>query len=390
MAQTRWMIGMALTTTLLTGCGGSSDNKIDDNPDNGGSDNGGDGITRMVVDASSSDTMAYLNLASGEVLNLTAAQAAESEDWHLALRRYNIQLNGGASGPGAVVGVVGDDQADFYDDSGEPVANVFLNATPDSELEHLKDTFTAPARWSQDSVVSGLGEAWYNYDHSNGNMSANSDNGYLLRSGEGDSYARLRATEFTFPTRTGQGITSFEFSFDVQPAGTEQFTGTATFTGSIPPEGGERCFDFDSNATVDCANSENWDLVLGFADRSLYLRTNSGPSGNGDGGAFGPMTWSDLSDYTSATTDPGGNSLASHFNADSTGGVFVDHGWYAYNLSEQHQLWPNYRVYLIDTDRNDDASPVYAVQLIGYYGDDGESGQPVLRWREVTLTEAAE
>lgn len=388
MIKARWITTMALSSALLAGCGGS-DNDIADNP--GGSDIKGDGVSEAVIDATSYDTVAYFNLASGRVVALSEAEAAASTDWHIAFKRYDVRLNGGASGSGRVVGAVGATQDDFYDGAGEPIANVFVNATANSELEHLLADFTEPARWSSDAIVSTLGEDWYVYDYTNGNMSANDTKGYLIRSAEGDSYARLRVTDFTFPTRTGEGITSFNLAFDVQPGGQVTFTGTATFTGSIPAEGGERCFDFDTNATVDCASSNAWDIVLGFSGRTLYLRTNSGPSGPGAGGAFGPFDWTDLAAYTSATTDTEGAPLASRYSADSTGGVFVGSSWYAYGMAGGHQLWPNYRVYLIDVDANDDSSAVYAVQITGYYGDShgsGASGQPVIRWREVTLKEA--
>ncbi|SFM78241.1 HmuY family protein [Marinobacter zhejiangensis] len=390
MSKVRWIATLALGSAVLSGCGGGSDNTIAGDSGAGAGTGTDGGVFTAVIDASAYDSRVYFNLSTGEVVALTDAQAAASSDWHLALKRYDIQLNGGASGPGTVVAALGAGQDDFYDGSGEPIANVFVNATAESELEHLLADFSAPASWSSDVVVSTLGDDWYVYDYTNGNISANDANGYLVRSAEGDSYARLQVTDFTFPTRTGEGVTSFEMAFDVQVAGSSQFTSAATFNGSIPPEGGELCFDFDSNATVDCMASNSWDIVLGFSGRSLYLRTNSGPSGSGDGGAFGPFDWPELSAYTSATTDPGGSNLTSLYAADSTGGVFVENSWYAYGVAGGHQLWPNYRVYLVDVDSNDGSSPVYALQMTGYYGGsdgNGASGQPVIRWREVTLME---
>ena len=37
----------------------------------------------------------------------------------------------------------------------------------------------------------------------------------------------------------------------MQVPDTEQFTDTAVFTGSLPSEGGDLCFDFDAEATTD-------------------------------------------------------------------------------------------------------------------------------------------
>ena len=173
----------------------------------------------------------------------------------------------------------------------------------------------------------------------------------------------------------------------MQPSAQSTFTGIATFTGSIPSTGGDLCFDFDSDATVGC-DTDTWDINLGFSGRDIYLRTNSGSSGDGDGGAFGAFEWTDLEVYTSATVSPGGESITHHYEADTSSGIFTDSSWYAYNLQGAHKLWPNYRVYLIDTDSTDDASPIYAMQVTGYYNDSGESGHPAVRWMPVELTTA--
>lgn len=388
MIHPRTILSLAVVTVLLAGCGGGSSNDIaDDSGDSGSGDDQQAGVTTKQVDASDSSTPVYLNLETGEQVDLTEDEAAASTDWHLAFQRNTIQLNSGASGPGNVVGAIGADQADFYNSNGAPNTSVFLNATADSELEHLLAEMVEPSSWTADALISQFADDWYNYDPSNGNISANADNGWLVRSGEGDSYARMQVNTFDFPTRTGEGIKDIQIDFDVQPAAQSTFTTTASFTGSIPAIGGELCFDFDSNTTVGC-DATTWDIKLGFAGRDLYLRSNSGPSSNGDGGVFGAFEWTELSTYTSATITPGGESISGLYAADATGGIFVDSAWYAYSLEGNHKLWPNYRVYLIDTDSNDDASPIYGLQVIGYYNDAGTSGFPKIRWKTVELTAA--
>lgn len=381
------LLSLAVASILLSACGGGSSNDISDSDDNGGSNGLPDNVSTQQINASSSDTAVYMNLETGSVLTMTDEEAAASSDWHLAFKRNNIQLNSGASGPGQVAGAVAADQADFYTGSGEPNSSVFLNATADSELEHLLAEMSEPSTWTNDALVSQFGEDWYIYNFSNGNMTANSENGWLVRSSEGDSYARLQVNEFDFPTRTGEGIKSFRIDFDVQPSAQSTFTGIATFTGSIPSTGGDLCFDFDSDTTVGC-DTENWDINLGFSGRDIYLRTNSGSSGDGDGGAFGAFEWTDLDVYTSATISPSGQSITHHYEADTSSGIFTNSLWYAYSLQGNHKLWPNYRVYLIDTDSTDDASPIYAMQVTGYYNDIGESGHPAIRWTPVELTTA--
>ncbi|MDO6822699.1 HmuY family protein [Marinobacter sp. 1_MG-2023] len=361
---------------VMAACGGGSDNQIDGEADDGGES--GTDYNQLVIDARAETQ--YLNLATGEVVS-------SDGDWDLAFNRTSVQLNSGASGNGRVAGAVGDEQAEFYDAAGDPDLNKFVGATADGELDHMKSSFSVPESWTSDDVVYAFGDGWSVYGDG-GVISEVPDIGYLVRSAEGDSYARMRILDFNFPTRTGGGIESFNLEFEVQVAGTTQLSGsTVSFTQPAEYDGGDACFDFDTGVAVDCATSETWDVLIGFSGREWYLKTNSGPSGSGQGGALGPIPWAELSAYTSATIDNAtGESLVRAYAPDSTGGLFAASSWYAYNLQGAHKLWPNFRVYLIDSDSEDASAPVYAMQIINYYGSDGNSGQPEIRWKEINLT----
>lgn len=382
-----WWAGLLGAALVLTGCGG------------GGSDSGTgveeegeervlESVSTATLDATSYDDYTYYDLTNGEVIALTEAEAASSTEWHIAFRRSTIKLNGGTSGPGSVAGAVVAEQADFYTSSGDPDANVFLNATADSELEHLEATYTVPSSLVEDELVTmleGSGDVmgtqmdlgWYWYNFMTHQTSLNDTNGWLLRSGEGDSYARFRATALTYDSDDGLDVT---FAFDVQVSGTSQISTTAQFMAHVDSTGGETCFDFDTNATVACSGTA-WDLKMGIEGYSWYLHSNGGLSGEGDGAAFGPVTWAgDLEDYTSATSTPDGTNIAFLYSADSSSGVFESDSWYAYNLTGTHKLHPNYRVYWIDTDADDADAPKYLLQVTGYYSDVGVSGNPSIRW----------
>src|SRR5690554_877648 len=380
-------LGLAAAVVLLAGCGGS-ENSLGGSDETGGSSE----IQRQVVDAKSYSQATYLNLNTGATMQMTAEEAQGRDDWHLSFKRDTVQVNGGASGMGSVAGAVANAQDKFYDAAGEPNFNLLVNATASSEEEALLAEYPKPGSrdWISDSITNNFGDDWYSYNPNGGIMNANSDNGWLLRSAEGNSYARMRMTEMDFPTRTGEGIKSFTAVFDVQVPDTTSFAPTqATFTGAIGPEGGGLCFDFDADSTVNCETSAHWDVKLGFAGRDIYLRSNSGTSGEGNGGVFGPFKWDDLAVYTSATIAPGsGEDITGRYAADTTSGVFNASSWYAYDQAGGHLLRPNFRVYLIDTDTNDAQAPVYAVQIVGYYGDDTVSGQPIVRWTNASLTAA--
>ena len=177
---------LAFALTACSGGGGSDSGSDIGTPDTGGGDQ--TGIRSATVDASSQSDYVYFNLTRGETVALTADEAAASQDWHLAFRRTNIKLNGGASGPGTVAGALLVAQDDFYDVDGDADANIFLNATPDSELEHLSGLLTPASRLVSDSISSALvgsgdmvgGQmdmGWYFYDLATHTLSLNDTTG---------------------------------------------------------------------------------------------------------------------------------------------------------------------------------------------------------------------
>jgi hypothetical protein len=114
-------------------------------------------------------------------------------------------------------------------------------------------------------------------------------------------------------------------------------------------------------------SDEAWDLAFEGWD----VFTNSGPSGGGKGGGFGPLDapvfLSDLAPEIPFITQ------------DKPGGAFVD--WYEYEGAPAHALWSRFHVYGVKSgDR------LWKVQVLGYYGDrDGApvSGLYKVRYAEV-------
>lgn len=358
---------IVLASFMLTACGSDTDNTAES------TDESQSHISRKLLPAASETV--YLNLETGTLV-------AESGDWHIATNRLAFKLNGGASGSGKVGGALAVDQEEFYEDSGEPNVSVFTNATENSEEEHLLGIFQEPDTWQQDAFASAFGssDTWSQYDYDTGLITEKADVGYLVRSAEGDSYARMRVVDFDFPTQDPEvnGIRSFRFEFDVQAAGDSQFSSTpVVFEAPSDFDGMEACYDFDAAAVVDCTTSDVWDVLVGFSGRNWYLKTNSGTSGNGQGGASDPMGWEELA---SNDADPG---YARIYSSDSTGGIFSDNTWYAYSLNGGHKIWPNFRTFLIKSDIEDPESTVWALQIVGYYDESGNSGQPTVRWLSV-------
>lgn len=370
-------LGLSLVLAL-TGCLDSDDNDSGNNNDDDGG--GGPGYSEVTLDATDTETWTHLNLVTGETTDADGT-------WHVAAQRNRLKINGGASGPGNGVGALIQSQDEYYDEEGNPDPSVFLNRTPEDEVDTLLASFEEPVTddWYREVITNAFGSDWYEYDTATGDMSANDQVGWLVRGHDGETYAALVVTDFVFRTRAGEGVEAIEFDLRVQPAEANSFEQAFSLRedgGIIPSGGGTICFHFTGGGSSSDCSGDEWDVQLGFEDRDVFLRTNSGPSGPGDGALFGPMNRSDLDGYQEATHSPGGSSIASHYSADATGGVFVEHPWYAYNLEGRHQLWPNYRVYLIDSDADDDTAPRHALQVINYYNEAGESGHITLRYRE--------
>jgi hypothetical protein len=133
---------------------------------------------------------------------------------------------------------------------------------------------------------------------------------------------------------------------------------------------GKTFVDLTAPAVVTVADplaSYDWDVAFEGYD----VFTNSGASGPGLGGAFGPL---DPEEFDSGERPP-----VPFLFEDGIGGAFVR--WWAYDSTE-HVLYSRFHVYgLRDGDR------LFKVQILSYYGE--VAGAPVraiyrLRWAEVT------
>lgn len=175
------------------------------------------------------------------------------------------------------------------------------------------------------------------------------------------------------------------------------FSKSATWTATLPAAGQSVCYDFDAAAEVAGCAGTAWDVKLVSQGRAASFATNSGPNGTGRGAAFGgpfEHTWAQLLTWPNANTDPAsGRQVPSNvYTADSARNAFtgtnpIGSAAFEYSLNNDNRLYPTYRVFLVTTDAsNADATgatvPVYAVQLVGYYGGAGGTtgGHVSLQW----------
>lgn len=318
---------------------------------------------------------AYFNLVRGEVVELSDAQAQVSTDWHVAFKRTNTFFNGGVAGPGNVTSATLATQDDFYNGD-EAVDERFFNATPESELEVFTGAVVGEQSFAADTpkptITSDGGDAsWWSYNSTTHTLAAAPDNWSVIRGADGQSYAKMHVTAIDTAAR------SVTVELFVQGAGSSAFSATpTTWTADLDDAaGGAACFDIDTAAEMDCdSQADLWDLrtEISASGRAWTLWTNGGAYGDGrSGAAMSGLDAATVAGYASAAEVPG-------FFADAMSNAVKDNAWYAYNLSGNHKLWPNYRVYAVDT-----GDGIYKIQLTSYYDPAaGTSGHITLRYAE--------
>ena len=369
-----------VSSMLMAACGGSNSSAATQATSTSG-------LSEKVVNATAGGSGAaptnpankhtYFNLDTGLIVDLTDAAAKTSTTWHMAFKRTGIKLNGGASGAGSVTDAVADKQDDFYSTGTTPNASVFLNATPASKLATITEVKTsAGLAFSSDKNVNqitsdGGSKSWWLYNPTARTVGANSPAWNVIRSAEGDSFAKFHVTNIVQASR------DITLEFFIQSVGNATFSSTpVTWTSAIGAGGGAKCYDIDTTVEVDCTTkASDWDIQVevSASGRSWTMWTNGGVRGSARSGAsFGTLTKAQADGFVASTT-PGLT-----FIADAPSGVFKDSSWYAYNLQGGHKLWPNYRVYIVDTGTNK-----YKLQITSYYGTSGTSGMINLRYAKL-------
>jgi len=320
---------------------------------------------------------AYLDLDTGQVLDIDDAAADTDTDWEIAFRRVAVRLNGGASGPGSVRGGIADAQLDFYDENDEPLVASFVAASAEAELaaiERSVDTATIEYLDERENPgITGDGvdtaASWWIYDPAARTITANPSVNYVIRGANGDSFAKLRVTDIQQAER--------QISIELQPQGgdADAFAAATIWMAAIDADGGRACYDIDTLSEVDCQSaSERWDLQAEIdADgRGWNLWTNGGTRGDGGAGAsFGPLSADAIAAFVSGDDVP-------VWTEDSAGGVFERYAWYAYDLRDENRIWPNYRVYAIDN-----GSDAWKLQVLRYYDEAGTSGRLQVRFAPI-------
>ena len=353
----------------LTACGSSSsDDTSVETPDevtdgSGDSDAGSsDGeneegtIYGPFSTGSTSEPVAvYFDLDTQTQLTLTEEEAATDTTWDIGFKRTNVFLN--TNQETAVSLYFTGNNSDFYDDTGAPVPDLFLNASADSELDDYlavtqSDIPDADA-FSTDTETQMIGDTFYNYDFTTHVVTPNEDTYYIVFSDS--NYTKFHVTDIVTEGRVIGEITlgvMHQSVLDGQTTFAEEVALTLDAVGCSDAV----YVDFDLQQVV--TQADGWDLTipcadgagefaLTIADDATVLRTDAQTYNGVDTEAAQYYGFSEetVSEYAMSTNN-----------------------WYFYD-STSHLLYSQFGVYLIQA-----GDTTYKLQITSYYDEEGTSG----------------
>jgi hypothetical protein len=305
----------------------------------------------LTVDA----TAGWAFVALGEsAAQVTVTDATTSTGWDIAFNATRVMLNGGAAGPGGVVGYCVCQNAAATEGQIEAM-------TPAAERGGFEAVMLAavPAggdAWESDALDAAI-TGWYAYNVTTHEVSAVPSEVWKVRgAGPAPEYAKLHITDIAGATQSAARVT---IEYAVQPSAGEPLG--ATQSAVLDGHTGPVRFDFATSAVVE---TDSWDIMLDGYD----IRINGGVSGTGGAGAV-------AADESFAAMTDASDAPAQIYRGDAFGGVFAMHPWYRYNLDGNHTIFPTFDVFLVKR-----GTAVYKIQIIGYYNTAGDARHITFRY----------
>lgn len=359
------VISMAvlLLTAGLQGCDSSSS---DD--DNNGSTSPDTLIEKVsVLDATKAK--ARIDFATGKVVE-------EENTWQVAYQKYiGFSLKTG------VKACLAHEITALYDADSKPIEAEFSKLTKDNTLAGFNqvdinntDICTPVADTIKPQISS---EAWWTYNSdpaAAGKVTVHTDtsNGWILKSADGKSYARIKFTEFA--TR------QYTMKMNVEKWNGSSFD-AAMQTPDLDFSSETAYWDLETNS-VSAIDNGDWELKFSKEDRDILIQVNGGASGKGQAGVAG-KDGALLAASVDDVTDPTDTTQVYKYFADSAEGALTqpgDFGPLEYGVGEgNHDMWPTFATYLIEDNSN-----FYKMQVISNKGESGSdpSATLVIRYDE--------
>lgn len=366
LAMNKPALATIISTAMLLGACSSSD---DNTPKPTTPGDSSAGVSSVKINATNYNTPAYFDFESGKIVN-------ESDDWDVAFIRDKILVNDGKRT------AIADKQEEYYQADGSTPANngqEFANATDASELPSLLNATAIIGDWVKSGVKPAIDSSWYKPGV---HPLQPSGQYFILKSEQGNSYAKMVVSNIT---------PSYDVTVDfyVQAKGESAFSATASQWVLSLASAGEVCYDFDTAQEVACS-STSWDIKSSVQGRNSSLLTNGGVSGSAKAAVYKLADSETEADYPHGDFRNASQKgvFPAAWQQDVKASIFADYSWYAYDpLGDgKHQLYSNYRVYVIDTDTVEGNNQPYKMQVTAYYNDSGVSGNYSVRYAPLNVT----
>ncbi len=337
----------ASSLLLLAGCGAS---EAPTGTDTGGALALNQVVTAGPLNASSLDTLVYFSFDQRALVPRTS-------QWDVALRRYEVRVNGGVTGSGGVTGY------NLQNNRTATNAQVlaFTNVNTLAAFDSVRDLrIPADSLFAADRLIPNA-NAFLNLGA--GVPTANAAAYWKVRTATG-GFVLMRVTAIAF---TGRALTSVTFESRTQ-AGTAL---GAPRTFSILPGSSPIAINLTTGQSVTPALC-NWDVQVVPATYEITLNTACSV------GTYPGAATPGFAATTSASDAPSYASYLSVLTGPIPSSIEDLNGPFRYDINGDQRLSPTFNTYLI---RN--GTKTYKLQVIGYYGTSGAGGFPTIRYARI-------
>ncbi|MBL0177609.1 MAG: hypothetical protein IPP98_00575 [Gemmatimonadetes bacterium] len=328
-------------------------------------DTTGPGPTGQVsINATSTTDFRYFNLSTGS--EVTVSDPGSSTAWDIAIRRYEVRLNGGVAGTKGVTGVR------VLDNSTLPAATI-LGFTPASQLASFDGVTASSIPAASAFTSTDLAEtltAWFRAVNAT-TIVASPSAAWKVRRADG-GYAVVRVAELTL---NGFSLASLRLEYRLQPAGgVLGAVQSVTVPAGASDAPGKVLLTTGSTVTT---SGCTWDFAITSA---ITLAVN--PDASCPTGTYPLESTEAFTTMTSASDAPMYGRFFSALSSPIPNGFTADVKppfLYGIDPVNQNRLTPTFNVYLVRS-----GSSTYKLQFLSFYDPtSGESGHVTLRYARV-------
>lgn len=366
-------VGVLLAASIIVACGGSNNSETAVTQEKNTT------IVTEVADLSTGTVadpnFVYYDLDTESELTLTEAEAETNSEWDIAFKRTKVYLNRNAAVPVSLVFMENTDE--FYDETGEPIVDRFINATADTELGAfiaLDPSIPEDAEFNTDTGEAAI-EGWYSYNSTTHEVSADGETLFIVESN--DAYTKFNVTGLV---QSGFGMSAITFGIQYQSMDSETFATEQSLTVDSSSCDEAIYIDFDTLAEV--TESDAWELSLlctdGLIDFDITIAD--------DARAINDPAYVDIDGVTeeAAPYYPWVPNIDVTFSFTEYGDDRSVYGWGDYGINGGHLLWSNFSSYIIKTE-----SAYYSFQITSYY-DSASSASGSYSFRYIELESESE